>query len=69
MKDACRGREEDTYTKGEDLYVRVLVVEAAFERTHGVLCGGRLRADLVAYFKIECYILSASWDELGSRFV
>jgi len=42
VRDACRGPGEGTYAKGEDLYVRVLVVETALEGAHGVLCGGRL---------------------------
>lgn len=57
VRDACRGPGGGTYAKCEDLHVRVLVVEAALEGAHGVLCRGRLGADLVAYFEIECDVL------------
>lgn len=42
VRYTCPGTRGRTYTKGEDLYVRVLVVETALESAHGFLCWGRL---------------------------
>lgn len=57
------GQDAYTYTEGEELHVRVLVIETSLQSTHGVLGLGRLGANLVAYFEVERDVLGTAWQQ------